>query len=89
MDDAAVIEHLTQVKGVGPWTAQMIPIFALKRLDVLPAADYGIRATMTRAYGLDELPKPQQMETIAAPWRPYRSVACWNLWRSLDGPAEM
>src|SRR5882724_1635220 len=89
LDDAAVIEHLTQVKGVGIWTAQMILIFALKRADVLPTADFGIRAAMKRAYDLPDLPKPAQMETIAAPWRPYRSVACWYLWRSLDGPAEM
>ena len=89
LDDDGVVEHLTQVKGVGPWTAQMILIFALKRGDVLPTADYGIRAAMKRAYSLDDLPKAAQMETIAAPWRPYRSIACWYLWRSLDGPAEM
>ena len=89
LDDAAVIEHLTQVKGVGVWTAQMILIFALKRTDVLPTADYGIRAAMKRAYSLEDLPKPAQMETIAAPWRPYRSFASWYLWRYLDGPAAM
>jgi len=88
LDDAGVIEHLTQVKGVGVWTAQMILIFALKRPDVLPTADFGIRAAMKKAYGLAEMPKPAEMETIAAQWRPYRSVACWYLWRSLDGPAE-
>jgi DNA-3-methyladenine glycosylase II len=89
LDDAGVIEHLTQVKGVGVWTAQMILIFALKRPDVLPTADYGIRAAMKRAYDLADLPKPAQMEALAEPWRPYRSVACWYLWRLLDGPAEM
>ena len=89
LDDDGVVEHLTQVKGVGVWTAQMILIFALKRPDVLPTADYGIRAAMKRAYDLTEMPKPAQMETLAAPWRPYRSVACWYLWRSLDGPAGM
>jgi len=89
LDDAGVIEHLTQVKGVGPWTAQMILIFALRRADVLPTADYGIRAAMKRAYELPELPKPSEMEAIAERWRPYRSIACWYLWRYLDGPAEM
>ena len=89
LDDAGVIEHLTQVKGVGVWTAQMILMFALRRTDVLPTADYGIRAAMKRAYNLAELPKPAQMESIAEPWRPYRSIACWYLWRYLDGPAEM
>ena len=89
LDDASVIEHLTQVKGVGTWTAQMILIFALKRTDVLPTADFGIRAAMKRAYELPEMPKPAEMEAIAERWRPYRSVASWYLWRYLDGPAEM
>jgi DNA-3-methyladenine glycosylase II len=89
LDDAAVIEHLTQVKGVGVWTAQMILMFALRRPDVLPTADLGIRAAMKRAYELEDLPKPAQMATLAEPWRPYRSIACWYLWRLLDGPAAM
>ena len=89
LDDTEVIEHLTRVKGVGVWTAQMILMFALKRSDVLPTADYGIRAAMKKAYGLDELPKPAEMATIAEPWRPYRSIGCWYLWRYLDGPAEL
>jgi DNA-3-methyladenine glycosylase II len=89
LDDLGVIEHLTQVKGVGVWTAQMTLMFALKRTDVLPTADYGIRAAMKRAYDLADLPKPAEMESIAEPWRPYRSIACWYLWRMLDGPAGM
>lgn len=84
MEDAAVIEHLTQVKGVGVWTAQMFLMFALRRPDVLPVADLGIRAAMKKAYGLEELPKPMEMERIAAAWRPHTSVACWYLWRSLE-----
>jgi DNA-3-methyladenine glycosylase II len=84
MEDPAVVEHLTKVKGVGVWTAQMFLMFALRRLDILPTADLGIRAAMKRAYGLKELPKPDEMEAIAARWRPYTSVACWYLWRSLD-----
>jgi DNA-3-methyladenine glycosylase II len=84
LEDALVIEHLTRVKGIGVWTAQMFLMFALKRPDVLPVADLGIRSAMKRAYGLDELPKPAEMEKIAAAWKPYTSVACWYLWRSLE-----
>ena len=87
--DDDVIAHLTQVKGVGVWTVQMLLMFALKRPDVLPVADLGIRKAMQRAYGLETPPKPKEMEAIAEKWRPYRSVACWYLWRSLDGPAAL
>ena len=81
--DEEVIAELTQVKGIGVWTAHMFLIFALRRPDVLPVGDYGIRASMKKAYGLAELPKPSEMERIAQPWRPYASVACWYLWRNL------
>jgi DNA-3-methyladenine glycosylase II len=84
LEDAAVIEHLTQVKGIGVWTAHMFLMFALRRPDVLPVGDLGIRAGMKKAYGLAELPKPAEMEDLAAKWRPYRSIACWYLWRSLE-----
>jgi len=83
-DDAIVIEHLTRVKGIGVWTAQMFLMFALRRTDVLPVADLGIRAAMKKAYGLNDLPKPGEMERIAAAWKPYSSIACWYLWRSLE-----
>ncbi|BDC49212.1 DNA-3-methyladenine glycosylase [Bryobacterales bacterium F-183] len=89
LEDQAVIEHLTQVKGVGVWTVQMLLMFALDRPDVLPTADLGIRNAMKKAYGLAEAPKPKEMEAIAEKWRPYRTVACWYLWRSLDGPAAL
>lgn len=89
MSDEEVIEHLTQVKGIGVWTAQMFLMFALQRHDVLPVADLGIRTAMKRAWDLPELPKPAEMEKLAEGWRPYRSVACWYLWRSLDGPAAL
>jgi DNA-3-methyladenine glycosylase II len=82
--DAAVVEHLTRVKGIGVWTVHMFLIFALRRPDVLPTGDYAIRAAMKRAYGLEELPKPEEMARIAAAWRPYASVASWYLWRSLE-----
>jgi len=82
--DEAVIESLTEVKGVGVWTAQMFLMFRLGRPDVLPVLDFGIRNAIRQAYGMRGMPKPVHMERIAAPWRPYRTVACWYLWRSLD-----
>jgi DNA-3-methyladenine glycosylase II len=89
MSDDEVIEHLTRVKGVGVWTAHMFLIFALRRPDVLPTGDLGVRAAMRKAYRMRALPKPERMEKIAKRWRPYCSVASWYLWRSLDGPAEI
>jgi DNA-3-methyladenine glycosylase II len=87
--DDFVIEHLTKVKGVGVWTAQMFLIFALRREDVLPVADLGIRAAIKRAYGLDELPKAPEMVEIAKAWKPYTSIACWYLWRSLENEGAL
>lgn len=84
MTDDQVIEHLTQVKGVGVWTAHMFLMFTLKRPDVLPTGDYGIRAAMKKHYKKRKMPTPEQMQKIAKTWSPYRSVACWYLWRSLD-----
>jgi len=89
MEDAAIIDHFTQVKGVGVWTAQMFLIFALRRLDVLPTGDLAVRAAIKKVYDLPELPTPAEMEKIAASWRPYCSVASWYLWRSLDNPGAM
>jgi 3-methyladenine DNA glycosylase/8-oxoguanine DNA glycosylase len=108
MTDDEVIEHLTQVKGVGVWTAHMFLMFTLQRANVLPTGDFGIRMAMHKHY-LDRakvkkgiakakakktiaqsskvkivLPTPEQMEKIAKRWEPYRSIACWYLWRSLD-----
>lgn len=87
--DGEVVEHLTRVKGVGVWTVHMFLIFALRRHDVLPTGDLGIRAAMKKAYGLEDLPKPEEMAKIAAAWRPYCSIASWYLWRSLDNVGEM
>jgi 3-methyladenine DNA glycosylase/8-oxoguanine DNA glycosylase len=84
--DESVVETLQEVKGIGRWTAHMFLIFRLGRLDVLPVDDYGVRKAMQRAYGLRLLPKPKKMATIAEVWRPYRSVASWYLWRSLEEP---
>jgi 3-methyladenine DNA glycosylase/8-oxoguanine DNA glycosylase len=84
LSDEEVIEHLTQVKGIGVWTAHMFLMFTLKRPDVLPTGDYGVQAAIKKHYRKRKLPKPHVMEKIARPWSPYRSVACWYLWKSLD-----
>jgi DNA-3-methyladenine glycosylase II len=89
LPDEAVIERLTEVKGVGVWTAHMFLIFALRRTDVLPLGDLGIRAAIRKAYGFAELPEPAEMETLAARWRPYCTVASWYLWRSLEPNANL
>jgi DNA-3-methyladenine glycosylase II len=104
LPDSEIIEHLTQVKGIGVWTAQMFLMFTLKRENVLPTGDFGVRMAIYKHY-LDrprakaakksaatrkarkrkiKLPSPEQMEKIAKRWEPYRSVACWYLWKSLD-----
>lgn len=84
LDDDAVIAELTKVKGIGTWTAHMFLMFRLHRPDVLPVGDVGIVNAITRAYGLRRPPTPERMRKLAEPWRPYRSVACWYLWASLD-----
>lgn len=111
MSDDEVIEHLTQVKGVGVWTAHMFLMFTLQRPNILPVGDFGVRMAMHKHYlakGLAKavsskpmkrsngksskktvkpqiiLPKPEEMEKIAKRWEPYRSIACWYLWQSLD-----
>ena len=89
LPDEAVIERLTEVKGIGVWTAHMFLIFALRRPNVLPTGDLGIRNAIRKAYGLPELPQPAEMETLSEPWRPYRTVASWYLWRSLEPDANL
>jgi 3-methyladenine DNA glycosylase/8-oxoguanine DNA glycosylase len=84
LPDEEVIKHLTQVKGIGVWTAHMFLMFTLQRPDVLPTGDYGVQAAIKKHYRKRKLPKPEVMEKIARAWSPYRSVACWYLWRSLD-----
>jgi DNA-3-methyladenine glycosylase II len=110
MSDDEVIEHLTQVKGVGVWTAQMFLMFTLRRPNILPTGDFGIRMAMYKVYlekraarngarGIAKgkkpqkstpkkvkivLPTPEQMQRIAKRWEPYRSIACWYLWQSMD-----
>jgi DNA-3-methyladenine glycosylase II len=89
LTDQQVIEQLTQVKGVGPWTVHMFLIFALRRNDVLPTGDLGIRNAIRKAYGLAELPLPVEVEALAERWRPYCTVASWYLWRSLEPNANL
>ncbi len=84
LPDEEVLDQLTQVKGLGPWTVDMFLIFHLGRPDVLPVGDQGIRRAVQIEYGLDELPDASELERIAEPWRPHRSLACLYLWRSLD-----
>jgi DNA-3-methyladenine glycosylase II len=82
--DDQVIDALTQVKGIGRWTAEMFLMFRLHRPDVLPVGDLGIVKAVQRAYRLRKTPDAARLEQIGEPWRPYRSVACWYLWASLD-----
>jgi DNA-3-methyladenine glycosylase II len=84
LSDEEVIEHLTQVKGIGVWTAHMFLMFSLRRPNVLPTGDYGVQVAIRKHYKKRKLPKPKDMEKIAKAWEPYRSVACWYMWRSLD-----
>lgn len=83
LDDEAVIERLTSVKGFGRWTAQMFLMFRLHRPDVLPVADLGIVNAVQRLYRLRKRPDEKRLTKIGEPWRPYRSVACWYLWQTL------
>ena len=84
LPDEEVIKHLTQVKGIGVWTAHMFLIFSLRRPNVLPTGDYGVQMALKKHYKKRKLPKPKDMEKIARAWEPYRSIACWYMWRSLD-----
>lgn len=82
--DDDVIARVTEIKGVGRWTADMLLMFCLGRPDVLPVGDFGVQNSMRIAYGLDAMPKPAEMEAIAEKWRPYRSAGTWYLWRRSD-----
>jgi len=87
LGDEAVVEALTQLRGVGEWTAHMLLISSFGRPDVLPVGDYGVRKAAMLLYDLAALPKPPELEAIGEAWRPYRSVASWYLWRHLDAAA--
>jgi DNA-3-methyladenine glycosylase II len=84
MTDDDVIVAITRVKGLGRWSADMFLMFRLNRPDVLPVGDLGIVRAIQRCYGLRKPPTPERMVKIAEAWRPYRSIACWYLWRSLE-----
>jgi 3-methyladenine DNA glycosylase/8-oxoguanine DNA glycosylase len=83
LDDDAVIARVSEVKGIGRWTGEMFLMFTLGRPDVLPVDDLGVRKGMQIAYGLADMPKPDRMREIGEPWRPYRSVGTWYMWRAL------
>jgi DNA-3-methyladenine glycosylase II len=82
MDDDAIVSRITQVRGIGRWTVEMLLIFKLGRMDVLPADDFGVRKGFMRAYGLAEMPKPKEILFVGEKWRPYRTMASWYLWRA-------
>lgn len=84
MSDDEVVAELTQVRGIGPWSAHMVLLFDLHRLDVWPTGDYGVRAGFGIAYGLTDIPTPRELEAHGDALRPYRSVAAWYCWRATD-----
>jgi DNA-3-methyladenine glycosylase II len=89
LPDEEVIARLTRVKGIGVWTVHMFLMFALRRHNVLPTGDLGIRNAIRKAYALEEMPMPKDIEAMAAKWHPYCTVASWYLWRSLDAEANI
>src|SRR4029077_11962327 len=84
LEDEEVITQLTRIKGIGRWSAEMFLMFRLHRPDVLPVGDLGIVNAIQRQYRLRKRPTPERIRKLAEKWAPYRSVACWYLWRSLD-----
>jgi DNA-3-methyladenine glycosylase II len=88
LSDEEIVERLTQVRGIGRWTVEMLLVFRLGRPDVLPATDYGVRKGAARAYAMRELPSPKELLALGEKWRPFRSVASWYLWRVCELPRE-
>ncbi len=84
LPDDEVVEHLTRVRGIGTWTAQMFLLSSLGRLDVWPVGDYGVRAGFARAWDLPDLPRPADLDPLGEPFRPYRSLVAWYCWRVVD-----
>jgi 3-methyladenine DNA glycosylase/8-oxoguanine DNA glycosylase len=89
MEDEEIIERLITVRGIGRWTVEMLLIFRLGRPDVLPVGDLAIRKGYALAYGLKAMPTPKELTLRAEPWRPFRTVASWYLWRAVELPAEL
>jgi DNA-3-methyladenine glycosylase II len=87
MSDAEILERLTGVRGVGPWTVEMLLMFTLGRKDVLPATDYGVRKGFAITYGRGDLPSPKELLEYGERWRPHRTTAAWYLWRALELPS--
>jgi DNA-3-methyladenine glycosylase II len=87
LSDEEVVDHLTQVRGIGPWTAQMFLLGSLGRLDVWPTGDYGVRAGFGRAWGLEEIPSAKELIELGEPFQPYRSLVAWYCWREMDDPS--
>jgi DNA-3-methyladenine glycosylase II len=86
MSETDILEQLTSVRGVGPWTVEMLLIFTLGRPDVLPATDYGVRKGFALTYGWKELPRPKELLEFGERWRPHRTTAAWYFWRALELP---
>ncbi|MFN2541797.1 MAG: DNA-3-methyladenine glycosylase [Chthoniobacterales bacterium] len=87
MSDEEIVERLTQVRGIGRWTVEMLLLFDLGRPDVWPVHDYGVRKGFAKTFGRRKLPTPKQLSRLGEKWRPYRSAAAWYFWRALDQPA--
>jgi len=88
MSDEEIILRLTEVRGIGRWTVEMLLLFDLGRPDVWPVADYGVRKGFAKIFGRRKLPTPKQLMKFGEKWRPYRSVAAWYFWRALDVPKK-
>jgi DNA-3-methyladenine glycosylase II len=86
LSNEEILERLTTVRGVGPWTVEMLLIFTLGRLDVMPATDYGVRKGFALTYGWKDLPTPRELLEYSERWRPHRSTVAWYFWRALDLP---
>jgi DNA-3-methyladenine glycosylase II len=88
LSDDEIVARLVTVRGVGRWTAEMFLLFQLRRPDVWPVDDYGVRKGFAKTFGRRKLPTPKQLRKLGEKWRPYRSVAAWYFWRALDAPEK-